>query len=129
MNMPADMEHKIRKELIKIAKDRQVIKYGELADRVNFLYKCHFGADEKEFHDMLGNISQYEYQSEPSRPLLSVIVVTKNPITGNLLPGHGFFTLAKELGKQQRTVDDDTFAMQEMNELFDYWQNRYDPDR
>ncbi len=122
-----DLECKIRKELIKIAKDRQVIKYGELADRVNYLYKCHFGADEKEFHDMLGRVSAYEFQN--GRPLLSVIVVTTSPKTGNLLAGHGFFTLAKELGKQQGTVDDDTFAMNEMNELFDYWENHDDADR
>ena len=127
--MPTEMECKIRKELIKVAKDRKFIKYGELADRVNYLYECHFGADEKEFHDMLGNISKYEYQSNPPRPLLSVIVVTKNPVTGNLLPGHGFFTLARELGKQNPDVDDDTFAMQEMKELFEYWQNNDDPDR
>ena len=126
--MLIDLERKIRKELIKVAKDEQVIKYGELADKVNYLYNCHYGADEKAFHDMLGNISKYEYQSKPPRPLLSVIVVTKNQFTGTLLPGHGFFTLAKELGKQRPDVDDDTFAMQEMNKLFDYWNNNVDPD-
>lgn len=118
------LEVEIRRELIKCAKKPDTITYARLASWVNVNYRCHYGADEKRFHNMLGNVSTYEFENG-HRPLLSVIVVTVN----DSRPGPGFFWLAKELGKQKKGVSDETFFAQETRELFDYWKNHDDPDR
>jgi hypothetical protein len=118
-------ERDIRKELIRCAKNPDTITYAKLANWVNLTYLCHYGPDEQRFHNMLGNVSTYEHQSKPPRPLLSVIVVT----AAESRPGPGFFVLTKRLGKQKKGVDDETFFAEETTELFDYWKNHDDPDR
>ena len=116
------LEAEIRRELIKCAKKPDTITYARLADWVNVNYQFHYGPEEQRFHNMLGNVSTYEFDNR--RPLLSVIVVT----AAESRPGPGFFVLAKRLGKQEQGVDDETFFAQETRELFDRWKNNDDPD-
>lgn len=120
-----ELERRIRKELINFVKigdfDRSFVRYKPLADKFGVPY----GNNDYErnlFHDMLGNISRYEHSN--GRPLLSVVVVT-----GDYIPGRGFFTLAKdELEKQRPDEDNDNFAQRERQELFDFWNHNDDPD-
>jgi len=120
-----ELERRIRKELINFVKigdfDRSFVRYKPLANKFGVSYENDY--ERNLFHDMLGNISRYEHSK--GRPLLSVVVVT-----GDYIPGGGFFTLAKdELKKQRPDENNDNFAQRERQELFDYWKNHEDPDR
>jgi hypothetical protein len=122
--MLTELERQIRKEIISIIKsgDEQTtnIRYKALADKFQLPYE--YTNERNDFHKLLDDINRYEV--EQKRPLLSVVVVNA---TG--MPGRGFFRLARELGKQKPDIDNDTFAVRERKELFDYWKNNNDPDR
>lgn len=118
------VEEQIRQELIDFVKigdnNNSFARYKPLAGKVGVPYGNEYERDL--FHAMLGNVSQYEFEN--GRPMLSVVVVTED-----LIPGRGFFKLARELGKQKPDIDDDTFAVRERKDLFEYWKNNEDPDR
>jgi hypothetical protein len=120
------VEERIRRELIDFMKigdnDKSFVRYKPLAGK----FHIPFGNEHERnlFFDMLGNISRYEFEHN-RRPLLSVVVVNDQ-----LIPGKGFFTLAKsELKKQRPDEDNDQFAIRERRELFEFWQHHDDPDR
>ena len=120
-----ELERQIRKELINFVKigdfDRSFVRYKLLADKFHIPFNNEH--ERNLFFDMLGNISRYEHSN--NRPLLSVVVVT-----GDYIPGGGFFTLAKnELKKQRFDEDNDNFAQRERQELFEFWKNHDDMDR
>lgn len=118
-----NLEKDIRRELIDFVKigdnDNSFVRYKPLAEK----FHIPFGNEHERnlLYEMIGNISKYEHSN--GRPLLSVVVVTEDYI-----PGRGFFTLAKELGKQESNEDNDSFALKEREELFEFWKNNDDPD-
>lgn len=118
------VEERIRQELIDFVKigdnDKSFVRYKPLAGKSGVPYENEH--ERNLFHDMLGNISSYEF--EHNRPLLSVIVVNDQ-----YTPGKGFFRLAKsELKKQRPSEDNDEFAVKERKALFEFWKNHEDPD-
>ena len=121
--MLTNLEQDIRRELIGFVKigdkNKSFVRYKALADKFGLPFE-----NEHErglLYKMLDDINRYEFSKE--RPLLSVVVVT-----GDYIPGKGFFTLAKELGKQESNEDKDSFAFKERKELFEFWENNNDPD-
>ncbi len=97
--------------MIETARRRATIAYSDLAAAVRAI---HFQADEKPFHNLLGQISIQEH--EAGRGMLSVLVVHKG---GDLRPGPGFFELAHDLGKT--IVRRDDFWAQELQRVYNAW--------
>jgi hypothetical protein len=64
--------------------------------------------------EILGDISKEE--REAGRPMLSAVVTHKE----DERPGTGFFELAQELGLTGST-DSETFFIQELKRVHDYW--------
>ena len=98
---------------------KSFVRYGALANKFGLPFDNEH--ERSLLYTMLDNINRFEDERE--RHLLSVIVVTEDYI-----PGKGFFTLAKQLERQKADEDDDTFALRERQELFDFWKNNEDPD-
>ena len=104
----------VRTILIACARERRVLPYGKLAGQIAGI---RFQAHDQRFFDMLGEISQAE--NADGRGMLSAVVVTKE---GDMVPGEGFFELAKELGKDVADIDKCWLA--EVRHVFDYWSNK-----
>jgi hypothetical protein len=83
----------MRAVLIARAGIERTIPYSELTGLVHTI---HFSYDDTAFHHMLDEISREE--DAAGRGMLSVIVVHKD---GDMMPGPGFFRLAKKLGRDK----------------------------
>jgi len=106
----------IRERLIASAKGREVVHYADLAKAVGREMKgpnwaAHIGR-------ILGRISSTE--AEAGRPLLSVIVVSRD--TGR--PGGGFYNLGQELHLVEPGEDEDVFVGRQTERVYDYWSSR-----
>ncbi len=106
------MHEGIYEKLKEVARTATVTYYSAIAplagldmDSPNDRYKI--GA-------ILDDINQHE--RELSRPMLSAVVVHKD----TLMPGQGFFTLARALGLFIGN-DRDKFYIQELRKVHDYW--------
>jgi hypothetical protein len=97
--------------MIEAARRRATIAYSELVAAIRAI---HFQADEKPFHNLLGQISIEE--NAAGRGMLSVVVVHKG---GDFRPGPGFFDLAHDLGRTIVARDD--FWTEELQRVYDAW--------
>ena len=104
-------KEEMRQILIDYAKARIVIHYTELVERIKTI---RFEPESYALSHMLEEISRSE--DEQGNGILTVIVVHK---TGDMLPGPGFFKLAKGLG---RNTDDITKCwVEELKKVYAYW--------
>ena len=85
--------------------------YNELADQITSL---RLEPDSLALRELLGEISLAENMA--GRGMLSVVVIHQG---GDGLPGHGFFTLAKGLGRD--TYDQEKFWAIEFGKVRDVW--------
>jgi hypothetical protein len=92
--------------------DKGTITYNELARQIISL---RLEADSLALRELLGEISLAEEMA--GRGMLSVVVVHQG---GDGLPGHGFFTLAKGLGRD--TTDQARLAV-ECGKVHAIWKN------
>ena len=99
--------------LIARAKRRtaQTISYSELAGRIGPL---EFDAHDKIFHNMLGELSVEQY--ETNLGMISVLVVHQPP--SDLRPGPGFYKLARDL-RPDAPADDEQLWVEEFNRVLD----------
>jgi len=97
----------MRQVLIARARDKGKISYTELTGMVHII---HFSPDAAAFHHMLDEISKEE--NEAGRGMLSVLVVHK---AGDMMPGPGFFKLAKKL--ERDTSDREKCWVDEFNKV------------
>lgn len=88
--------------------------YSELVGQISALDLEPY--DSRLFH-LLGEISTEE--AAAGRGMLTAIVVHKY---GEMLPGQGFFELAKSLGRNVK--DPVAFWVSEFSKVHDYWGNR-----
>jgi len=80
-----------RSFLVGIARKRGQTYYSELTQKINAIQ---FQPDDRIFHHLLGQLS---WESDAAgEGMISVLVTHKE---GDGLPGPGFFSLAKELGR------------------------------
>ena len=100
--------------LVDVAKQRGRIAYSELTPKIDAIQ---FDYDDPRFGYFLGEISEEEMRA--NRGMLSAIVVHKS---GDMIPGPGFYDLAKRLGK--KVGDIDRFWLSEFNKVHDVWANR-----
>lgn len=104
-------KHEARCKMIETARRRSTIAYSELAAAIR---SVSFQADERPFHNLLGQISIDE--NAAGRGMLSVLVVHRG---GDFRPGPGFFDLARDLKRDLR--ERDKFWSEELQRVYDAW--------
>lgn len=111
--------HKVRERLVRAARARELVHYGELARMLGIdMDNPHFGA---QVGRVLGEISTEEVAN--GRPMLSAIVVSRD----TMLPGHGFYDLGKQLRQVPDGEDEMAFAVRQIQGVHDYWTNAATP--
>lgn len=106
------MNELIYDKLISVARSQNVTTYSEIAPLAGL--DMSNPDDRNRIANILGEISTHEH--EKGRPLLSAVVIHRD----NNIPGHGFFTLARELGLH-RDTDDRMFFINELRRVHDRW--------
>jgi len=104
---------KVYCKLIKAARDKQLITYGEIAKIMRLPPSGDYMA--KETGQILGEISEYEHLH--GRPLLSAIVVRGD----KKMPGEGFFAMSRQLSELEEDMDEWTFWKIELKRVYDTW--------
>lgn len=100
-----------RLALIKIAQRKDVIWYSFLCELIR---PIKFHPHDPDLGQLIGEVSEME--QEDGKGMLSVVVVHKK---GDNMPGAGFFTLAKEFGRN--TKDRTACWITELNRVYDEW--------
>ena len=97
-----DMLHKaIYEELKRVASRQAMTTYSDIAPLA--VLDMENPADRDAIRLILGKISTYEHQKD--RPMLTAIVVHRQ----DNIPGHGFFELARHLGRLKEGADELSF--------------------
>jgi len=104
-------KEEIRDILLRRVKEENPIFYSELVEKV---HTVKLRAKDPALDTLLDEISREE--DAAGRGMLSVVVVRKPP--GELLPGPGFFKLAKKLGRD--TSDRDTCWAKELAKVYSH---------
>jgi len=106
------MHEEIYNKLKEVARAGTVTYYSDIAPMAGLDMSS--PNDRYEIGVILDDINQRE--REFGRPMLSAVVVHKE----SLMPGQGFFTLARALGLFIGN-DRDKFYIQELRKVHDYW--------
>lgn len=107
-------KQEIRQILSERAKLRGMIAYSELAAK---LQSVQLEPNSFALFSLLGDVSWEE--DKAGRGMLSVIVVHK---AGDMQPGHGFFELARDLGRD--TSDILACWITELKKVHAYWSGK-----
>lgn len=102
-------------ELVRVARGGNTTTYGNISPLIG-IHEIHGDADVAAISAELDAVSVHEHQQ--GQPLLSVLVVNQH----TLRPGPGFFTMARRLGRFRRG-DQDSFFIEELNAVHDFWRN------
>lgn len=111
---PEELERakeEIHSVLIEVAKYKRTIAYSDLVSKIRCV---NLEAESHALAALLDEISSEE--NTAGRGMLSVVVVHKH---GDMKPGHGFFSLAKNLGRE--VSDYDEFWVKELERVHEYW--------
>ena len=100
-----------RAAIIAVAAHGTVIAYSDLVSEIE---SCNLEPQSPQLAHMLGEISTEEHSA--GRGMLTVVVVHKH---GDLMPGPGFFELARSLGHD--TDDREAFWVGELAEVHREW--------
>ncbi len=106
------MPDQIRDKLIEVARERTVTYYSDIAPMAGL--DMSLPNDRYEIGALLDDINRVEHAQ--GRSLLSAVVVHKD----TLVPGQGFFTLARDMGLFTGS-DRDRFYIEELRRVHDYW--------
>ena len=106
------MNDVVRNELLRVARAQEITSYSVIAPVAGI--NLDTDAGRAVLARLLGEISTAEHAA--GRPLLSAVVVLK----GSDVPGRGFFTLARDLGRFAGG-DDMKFWVEEVKRVWDYW--------
>lgn len=106
------MNEQIYEKLKEVAQASTVTYYSDIAPMAGL--DMNSPNDRYEIGTILDDINQRE--REFGRPMLSAVVVHKD----TLIPGQGFFTLARALGLFVGD-DKDRFYIEELRKVHDYW--------
>ena len=103
----------IYEEIKEIAKNEDVVYYGEIAPSVGLDMRLH--NDRRRIGAILDGINRTEYSE--GRPMLSAVVISKS----RKMPGPGFFKLAIKLGLHFSGEDDFKFWLKELRRVHNHW--------
>ena len=106
------MHEQIYERLKEVARARTVTHYSDIAPLAGL--DMDLPPDRYEIGAILDDINRRE--RELGRPMLSAVVVHKE----TLVPGQGFFTLARALGLFVGD-DRDRFYIEELRKVHDWW--------
>lgn len=121
------INEKVYRKLIEVAKK----KYKTPDGKIGIIYYedlsigCGLGLnlenidDRNKLSHILGEISKYELEQEPSKPPISVLVVLKNQ--SPIMPSYGFFNLMDKLGVRNSKETDEKLRNRLMNWSYEYW--------
>lgn len=107
------MHKAIYEKLKEVARRKELVTYRELADVVGLDWNKDYGRCRQIF-PVLGAVSTSEVQQR--RPMLSAIAVRQDI----RMPGSGFFTLARDLGRYLGG-DDYSFWVVERDAVWNFW--------
>lgn len=110
------MHQRIYERLKEVARAKELTTYKEIAKAVGLDWRKDYGKCRQIFA-ILGAISTSEVQQ--GRPMLSAVAVRQDI----RIPGSGFFTLARQLGKYHGN-DDFVFWAHELTEVHNCWQSQ-----
>lgn len=117
------MNERVRSYLIETARQKE--KFVYYSDVVR---DCALDADitteygRNELSGILGEVSAFENSQNPSRPLLSSLVIYKDISKND--HGDGFYRIAEQLGKgSYKKLKDELFGFSEAEQCRKYWQN------
>ena len=106
------MHQQIYERIQEAARRGTITHYGDIAPLAGL--DMNLPEDRYEIGAILDEINRHEFALD--HPMLSAVVVHKD----SLIPGQGFFTLARELGLLVGN-DRDRFYIQELRRVHDYW--------
>jgi len=106
------MDEQVCERLKEVARASTVTYYSDIAPLAGLDMSS--PKDRYEIGVLLDEINRHERQL--GRPMLSAVVVHKD----SMLPGQGFFTLARAQGSFVGT-DREAFYIQELRRVHDYW--------
>lgn len=115
-----DTKNEISRILIEVARRgglNGVITYSDLTTQVS---TTELDPHSPVLASLLGEISEEE--DKAGRGMLSVIVVHKR---GDMMPGPGFFELAKRLGRSVQDIE--KTWVDEINQVHAYWNRKASP--
>ena len=107
------MHRAIYDKLKDVARAKQLITYKELANVVGLDWNKDYGKCRQIF-PILGAVSTSEV--EQGHPMLSAVAGRQD----TRMPGSGFFTLARDLGRYQGG-NDHVFWIRERDEVWTFW--------
>jgi len=108
----------LKEVLVEAAKKEKPVYYEDIAPMFGFNYDRDH--DRAEVGRILDVVNKEEI--DEGRPMLSAVVVHKG---GDEMPGPGFFTLARQLGRYRRG-DKKLYWAMELKEVYRYWQSAVD---
>lgn len=112
------MNERIRKKLIQVARERDIIYYSDLNYQLELGFDFTIKHHQKMIGELLGEISEYEYASK--RPLLSSLVIRKD----DKKQGKGWYELCERLFGRSANyyVNNKEFEKAKIEECYTYWQ-------
>lgn len=117
------MNSTVRKYLIESARKRtyQTVTYQRLCDDCRLKLEMKNPDHRNQIAKILEEVSCYEFRSEPSRPLLSSLVLRLN----DNLEGDGFYKLGEKLGfgNWPTLKRGGVFEMLQIKQCIIFWQN------
>ena len=102
----------VYQELLRVAKSNIITNYTDVGRLIRL--DMNSPADRNRISEILDEISSTEHYS--GSPLLSAVVILRDQV----IPGEGFFKMAKSLGLYDGS-DDLMFWLKEIRRVHDYW--------
>lgn len=116
------MNTKVRQYLIEAARQKdKFVYYSDVVKdcALDIDTSTEFGR--RQLSEVLGQVSEYENNQKPPRPLLSSLAIYKDKNKND--HGDGFYRIAEQLGKGSfKKLKDDLFAFSEAEESRKFWQ-------
>ncbi|KAF0200260.1 MAG: hypothetical protein FD170_3615 [Bacteroidetes bacterium] len=116
------MNSKVRQYLIEAARKKdKFVYYSDVVKDCGLEIDTNTEFGRRQLSEVLGQVSEFENNQLPSRPLLSSLAIYKDKNKND--HGDGFYRIAEQLGKGNfKKLKDDLFAFSEAEECRIFWQ-------
>lgn len=116
------MNSKVRQYLIEAARQKdKFLYYSDVVKDCGLDIDTSTEYGRQRLSEVLGQVSEYENNQQPPRPLLSSLAIYKDKNKND--HGDGFYRIAEQLGRGSfKKLKDDLFAFSEAEECRKFWQ-------
>lgn len=116
------MNEKVRNYLIEAARNKdKFVYYSDVVKDCDLEFDINTEYGRKQLSDVLGEVSIFENNQKPARPLLSALAIYKDKDKND--HGDGFYRIAEKLGKGKlKSLKDDLYGFTEAKRCREYWQ-------